>query len=1026
MTARYQHHGLALARSTTDPGDLDIPLDLDPADDAAVRGEGRAWLEKLWSRDDVRDALALASPALCERVTGLLADGPGPGRIRDLCRAVLSVAAYMVRWERRVTPFGLFAGILPAAAGPARALLGDRHRTIARPDARWIAALAKSLGELPGLGPYLTVIASNLAFIQDGRLVLPRHVDPAAEGPVPAREASVRWTRPVRAAIEAAQAPVRVEDLSAQLAGQFPAAAPGAIRAMVNGLIDGGFLITSLYPPSTTADPLASVAEALRDASEHGAPGTAPRLRTLVQVASQIREHNEADDPRHTARLRVGIAARMRALAPEASESHPLAIDVRLDGRLTIPDPVLDEAAAAAGVLLRLSARPFGSPTWLDYHARFCRQYGPGTLVPVTELVADSGLGYPDGYLGTPRQRPAWRMLADRDAALLAMIQRAALAGDDEITLASADIDALTTGDPESIVPPPRAEIAVSLHARSLGALDRGDFELRVVAVPPAPTSMAGRFAHLLTADERGQLRAASETGDGSLPVQLSFPPCRPRAGNVTRVPPLAGHVLALGEHPPAGAATISVDELAVTADATQMYLVHQPTGRRVDPRIPHALDLPRLTPPLARFLAEVAAARTARLGPLDLGAARVLPYVPRIRCRRTVLSPASWLLTPEDISPRSGPGDWTARLDRWRCHWKVPSRVIACDGEQRLPLDLDHPLDRALLRRELDRSTRLELREDAPPEGDGWLGRPAELLIPLTLTAPAQRPLPVTTPPGRLHRPGASPVICATITGSPARFDDIITGHLPALAGRLDGITERWWLRRHRDLIRPAAPQHIAIVIRLRDPGDFAQASAGLAEFAADLEARGLPGHLTLATYAEHPGRYGHGEAMDAAEDVFAADTTAAIAQLTMAMAGAASGQALAAASMAALAAAFAPALATGYQALTLCLEQGSGPLDRPVRDQAGRLADPAGSYAALRALPGGEATAAAWSSRDAALAAYYETLSAQRDAGTVLRTLLHEHHMRAVGLDPDFERQTGRYARAAALRRLALAGIR
>jgi lantibiotic biosynthesis protein len=40
------------------------------------------------------------------------------------------------------------------------------------------------------------------------------------------------------------------------------------------------------------------------------------------------------------------------------------------------------------------------------------------------------------------------------------------------------------------------------------------------------------------------------------------------------------------------------------------------------------------------------------------------------------------------------------------------------------------------------------------------------------------------------------------------------------------------------------------------------------------------------------------------------------------------------------------------------------------------------------------------------------------------VLRILLHEHHIRARGLDPAFEKQTGQLARAAALRHLALAG--
>jgi hypothetical protein len=99
-------------------------------------------------------------------------------------------------------------------------------------------------------------------------------------------------------------------------------------------------------------------------------------------------------------------------------------------------------------------------------------------------------------------------------------------------------------------------------------------------------------------------------------------------------------------------------------------------------------------------------------------------------------------------------------------------------------------------------------------------------------------------------------------------------------------------------------------------------------------------------------------------------------------------------------------------------------GPLDRSCRDLACGLADPAGGLAALRALPGGGATAEAWDSRDAALTGYREQLAAQRDPGTVLRILLHEHHMRALGLDPAFEKQTGRLARAAALRHLALAG--
>jgi thiopeptide-type bacteriocin biosynthesis protein len=159
----------------------------------------------------------------------------------------------------------------------------------------------------------------------------------------------------------------------------------------------------------------------------------------------------------------------------------------------------------------------------------------------------------------------------------------------------------------------------------------------------------------------------------------------------------------------------------------------------------------------------------------------------------------------------------------------------------------------------------------------------------------------------------------------------------------------------------------------------------------------------------------------------VFATDTTAAIAQLAATQASEIPAQALAAASMAHLAASLAPDPHTGYRTLLGCLPQEHGPLDRELRDHALAVADPYQQYRAVRALPGGDAIAAAWRARDTALHAYHGVLARQgREPGVVLRTLLHEHHIRAVGVDPTFEKETGRLARAVALRCLALAGAR
>ncbi|MGW4101794.1 thiopeptide-type bacteriocin biosynthesis protein [Streptomyces sp. NPDC004976] len=92
--------------------------------------------------------------------------------------------------------------------------------------------------------------------------------------------------------------------------------------------------------------------------------------------------------------------------------------------------------------------------------------------------------------------------------------------------------------------------------------------------------------------------------------------------------------------------------------------------------------------------------------------------------------------------------------------------------------------------------------------------------------------------------------------------------------------------------------------------------------------------------------------------------------------------------------------------------------PMDLTLRGQAVRLAHPTDDWAALRAAPGGPASA--WSERDEALARYRQKLDASGggiDPDLVLDSLVHAHHIRAVGFDKDDERRCVRLAHAAAM---------
>lgn len=1019
---RYQPADLVMVRASTYPGTPSAPGLPDPA---ATVAELHEWLAAVWSYPGLAEAVTVASPDLADRITWLLESSVDAAE-RTVQRAVSALASYLARWQRRPTPFGLFAGVSATTVGPAAAQFGDQHRVAARVDAEWLARVLDSLEEDRNLRARLCLVATNSSVVRGDRIYSTCRSQPGQKTPGPIRETSTRHTRAVQTALALAAAPVPFADLLAQLAGEFRAE-HSKVEALLHGLIDGGFLLTNLRPPMTATDGLPHVLGVLLTAAAGNMPTVAALAAHLNQIHALLTRHNTTNDNTVAADLRSMASDLARRLVPNSR--YPLAVDVRLDANITVPPSVLEEAAHTADLLLRLSTRPFGDQAWVDYHVRFRNRYGPGALVPVVDLVADSGLGLPHGYLGSPKARPTWRTLTERDVHLARLIQQTMLDGTDEILLTDADVEALTVGDHTTAVAPARIEVGFTMHAASTAALDRGEFTLAITGAPRTPTSMIGRFAYLLDAADRDRLTGTYiASADAEVAVQISFAPRRVHNQNVCRVGRLVPDVVTLGEHQDGD--VISLDDLAVTADVDQMYLVRVSTGQRVIAYLPHALDLSVQTPPLARFLAEVADARSAVFGPFDLGAAaRTLPYTPRIRHGRTVLSPARWLINTTDLEPPPGADAerWEKTVLQWRQRWRVPVRVIVCHGERRLPLDLDQRADQELLRIRLHRVGRLEVRENGPEAGHGWAGRPAEFVIPLLLSGAAPRPLPYTTAPGDTFRPGDSTIVHAQLAGNPGRFDVLLTTHLPAFAAGLGdlGVTE-WWIRRHRDLARMDAEQHVALMLRLPDPDAFSQVAPRLAAFAAGLHKQGLPGDLTLSTHYEHPARYGEGDAAEAAEQVFAADTLAAIAQLRMAEQTGITAEALAAASMAQLAAAFGPDPVAGYERLLRLVDRGGEPIDRALSDIARRLADPSDDFLHLRTLAGGDEVAAAWAARDAALRIYHDRLVPHRDPATLLRTLLHEHHVRAVGIDPDVERDTYRLARAAALRCLAAAGAR
>ncbi|WP_239405485.1 lantibiotic dehydratase [Frankia sp. Cj3] len=1021
----YRNADTALVRATAHPGELVLPP-WPGMDGAAGLEQWCAWLDRVWAQAPVAAAITVASPVLAARVQAVCSgQRPTAGQVR---RMVLAVARYVLRMSGRATPFGVFAGVAAARFGQDVTACWNAHphTVVTRADAIWLAGVIATLESCTELLHRLPIVVNDLAVVRGDRVVVlgqPHAADPARSV---SAEVSVRSSRAVQIVLSAARSPIRGGDLLGMIAVEFPGAPASVIESMVAELVTRGVLITGLRPPSTSTDGLAHVLNRLDEAEAATLGAVAPLADDLRVIQAELETASTAPDCTD-GRSRRAVSDRMRAVS--GGVEQPLMVDLRLGCTVVLPPQVAAEAEAAAGALLRLTPHPAGTPAWRNYHDRFLDRYGAAVLVPVTDLVDPTiGLGFPAGYRsGRPAGVPG---LTERDERLLALAQQAALDGAHEVVLDDTTIGALVPdGCAERADRSPHLEVCAEVRAATMAALTHGVFTLAVTGVSRTAAALTGRFLDVLPEPDRepmARLYGRLPVGvDGALPAQLSFPPLHPRTENVARSPSLFPAVISLAEHRDAGPGRLLLEDLAVTADPDRLYLVSLAQRQVIEPLVAHAAALDAM-PPLARFLFELPRARTAVVTPWSWGAAARLPFLPRIRYGRAILVPARWRIPAGELPGLKTPwSEWVAAMAALRRRRRLPTIVYAGDADRRLRLNLDEPMDLAVLRAHLDGAAGAATVSEAPaPSDHGWCaGRAHEVVIPLVSTARPTHPPSVVSICGPLPLIGrdhgrlpGSQVLFAKLYGQPDLHDTILTDHLLALVSAWEE-TPRWWFVRYRD-----PDPHLRLRVHLPTADGYGHAASRVGAWAADLRRRGLIGSLTLDTYHPETGRYGTGPALAAAEAVFAADSAAALTQLTARPSSGVHALAVTAASLVDMAAALTGGVPSGMRWLIdhpgLGHPAVSG--DRMLRAQAVALADPSGDHAALHAIPGGPRIAAAWHARRTALAAYADRL---QDPGgvveprSVLGSLLHLHHVRAHGIDRASERLCHRLARAAAL---------
>ncbi|WP_433248979.1 lantibiotic dehydratase family protein [Streptosporangium sp. CA-135522] len=583
-------------------------------------------------------------------------------------RAALAVARYAIRYEHRSTPFGLFAGVCLVDFGETSAVLvGDEHEIVTRADPR---ALDKVISAQEAGGVSMAAVevcVNNLVYVRGGRVFVP------SEG---ASEFSLALTPALTLVLQAAKSPIRYAALAGKLAAEFPQVEGDRQAAFLAELLRLRLLLSALRAPATIVDP----------------------------------------------------AAVLHAVALDARDREAC-VDLRLDAKVRLPETVAVEMETVATVLARLAANPTGTRAWRRYTEQFAARWGEDAEVGLEQLVdPDNGLGLPDGF-GSVSEPP--RPMSRRDRLLLDLAGNAAIERHRTVPLSEPLIEELEAAAGEPTALAPHFEVCAQVQARSLPALDRGDFRVRVHTVSRAAGTMTGRFRHLFP-QAAGQVALPTVDPVAEL-AQLSFHPSRVEADLLTRTPQVLPKLVSVGEHRGSDATVFVPSDLVVGLRGSHLYLAVAATGERLELLAPTALNFMwnNFTPPLARFLAEISRAATPQVTWFDWGAAWTLPFTPGLHYRRSIVVAARWQLRARALPGRAASlEEWAAQLHAWRGRAGVPDRVLLAMDDQRLLLDLTGEMDLDVLRTHLCGSPIAVLYEAPPPDVDGWIGGRAHSIV--------------------------------------------------------------------------------------------------------------------------------------------------------------------------------------------------------------------------------------------------------------------------------------------------------
>lgn len=875
---------------------------------ADVANELRQSLTELLGAPHVTDALRVASPPIADRLDGWLHQTPS----RRKQRLERTLVQYFARMCDRCTPFGLFAGVsMGEVGGVTRLQLAgrDRYRRRSALDLAQVFNLVNSLLDDESVRANASYrLNDSLATVPGGY----QYIETSGRGGQTRHEvAFLEIDEALAIAVEGATGGTTLAELKTALLNGIsdPEVHDSDIAEYLDDLIQAQVIEPNLIPAVAGDDPLDQILASLEDRT----PLTkhAGRVRRLRTELDQVDSHGVGAPAASYAAI---SAVWTQDLGLEETD-RLLQVDMFKEAaNLRISEEIVGDVMRGAETLSRL-AGPIPDPLG-ELKDRFRERYD-GREVPLAEAFdPERGLGMPGPNLrpagpkspllaGLDLGGPGGRLARAGGTFPEALANRVLDPGTNGSAILELDdelLRRLAVSEPSEF--PDALAVHFDLLANSEEALRTGDFRVLFHGiVGPSGARMLGRFCDLegsLLDNVRRHLRQEEALAPDDIYAEIVHTP-EGRVGNVVRRPHVREVELSCAGHSRREASgRLTVDDLLLRLEGGRFFLRSRRDGRTVRPRLTSAHNYWRSSG-MYRFLCALQTEGTREGFGWSWGSLGELPFLPRVVRGRAVYAVARWKVSRDQpayqaIGKAKTEDARDDALQRFLEKLRLPQFVRLRDADNRLLLDLENPLCRAVLADYVARRPAVALEETLSEDLEGCVSGPEgnyrnEIILPLVRKRPVARG---AVPNDEKRRNGASPAVSRIfppgaewcyykLYAAPSTMDRLLREVVAPLAAFYDEIApdEPWFFIRYGD------PEH-HLRIRFRGGPDARRVLGErmLALLRPSIET-GSVHRVSLDTYVREVERYGGGPGIELAEAWFRSDSAAVLRLLAVVESG-------------------------------------------------------------------------------------------------------------------------------------------